>query len=114
MPQGATSSLSATHPLWILGHEYNLLGKGGASAGDTELDEEASLLLRCHKCSVCRLPGPTSDQFAWRVQVVSQVLEDFGSRVWMTYRRDFPPIGALDTARLATVQYGAAALKPRM
>jgi len=42
--QGATSSLSATHPLWILGHEYNLLGKGEASAGETQLDEEASLL----------------------------------------------------------------------
>jgi len=45
VPQGATSSLSASHPLWILGQEYNLLGKGNATVGDSQLDEEASLLL---------------------------------------------------------------------
>ncbi len=42
--QGATSSLSTSHPLWILGHEYSTLGKSSSGGVEPELDEEVNMM----------------------------------------------------------------------
>ena len=38
--------------------------------------------------------GASPEELSHGVVQVAEIMGDFGSRIWMTYRKDFPAIGA--------------------
>ena len=67
--QGATSSLSTSHPLWILGHEYSTLGQSSPSGGEPELDEEV-IVQQAVSCACCGVH--VSDHAVHRVDIIPE------------------------------------------
>lgn len=81
--QGSPALSTSNGPIWLLGIEYKAHAEGQDDANHTV----------CHSHIVRALIFCLLELTPSALQILDSVTEDFQSRIWMSYRRGFAPLG---------------------